>query len=88
MGSAAGHCCPEDHGGRGAFPVVGPVVIDEVRVLGSRCGPFPAAIALLSERAIDVEALVDARFPLADGVAAFARAQTAGTFKVLLKIAD
>lgn len=65
-----------------------PVVIDEVRVLGSRCGPFPAAIALLSERAIDVEALVDARFPLADGVAAFARAQTAGTFKVLLKIAD
>jgi len=65
-----------------------PVVIDEVRVVGSRCGPFPAAMALLAERAINVESLIDATFPLADGVAAFARAQTAGTLKVLLRIGN
>lgn len=63
-----------------------PVVIDEVRILGSRCGPFPAAMALLSERAIDVESLIDATYSLSDGLAAFARAQAAGTLKVLLRI--
>ncbi len=40
-----------------------PVVIDEVQILGSRCGPFPAAIAALRERRIDVRSLIGAEFP-------------------------
>jgi threonine dehydrogenase-like Zn-dependent dehydrogenase len=62
-----------------------PVVIDEVRVVGSRCGPFPPALAAMAEGAIDPTPLIDETFELADGLAALDRATQPGVAKVLLK---
>lgn len=60
------------------------VVVDEVRVIGSRCGPFPAALRLLEQRLVDVEPLIHATFPLDKALAAFDRAIAPGVLKVLL----
>lgn len=62
-----------------------PLTVNEVTVIGSRCGPFEAALRLLQRRLVDVEPLISAVFPLSDGVAAFARAQERGVMKVLLE---
>jgi threonine dehydrogenase-like Zn-dependent dehydrogenase len=59
-------------------------VVDEVRLIGSRCGPFPAALRLLEQRLVDVDSLIDATFPLNEGLAAFDRAVAPGVLKVLL----
>ena len=48
-----------------------PVVIDEIRVVGSRCGPFPPAIQALGDRTIDVLPLIAAEFPLEDAEEGF-----------------
>ncbi len=61
-----------------------PVVVDEITLVGSRCGPFGPALALLEGGAVDVAPLVHARYPLRDGVAAFAHAAQPGVLKVLL----
>ncbi len=61
------------------------IVVDEVTIVGSRCGPFAPALRLLDQRLVDVEALITSIHPLADGVAAFDRARTKGTLKVLLR---
>ena len=61
-----------------------PVVVDEITVLGSRCGPFRPAIEALSRRDVDVYPLIDARMKLEDGVAAMQRAQQSGVLKVIL----
>jgi threonine dehydrogenase-like Zn-dependent dehydrogenase len=61
-----------------------PLVIDELTVVGSRCGPFAPAIAALASGAVDPTPLVDAVVPLADGVAALQRAAQPGVLKVLL----
>jgi alcohol dehydrogenase len=63
------------------------VVVDEVQVQSSRCGPFDAAIRLLARGLVDVESLIDARYPLDEGVAALAHAARRGALKVLLDIA-
>ena len=60
------------------------VVVDEVTVVGSRCGPFAPALRLLEQRLVDVECLIDSVYSLSDGLAAFVRAQTPGVLKVLL----
>lgn len=62
------------------------VVVDEVQVHTSRCGPFAAAIRLLARGLIDVEALIDARYPLAEGVTAFEHAAQKGALKVILEV--
>jgi len=62
-----------------------PLVVSEVTLIGSRCGPFDAALRLLVRRLVDVDPLIDAVMPLAKGVAAFERAQTPGSMKVLLR---
>lgn len=67
---------------------VSSLVVDEITLVGSRCGPFEAAIALLADEKVDVTPLIDDRFSLADGLAAFDRAQTRGTLKVLLSMND
>ena len=59
-----------------------PLAIDEISVVGSRCGPFAPALRLLERRLIDVEAMLDAEYPIAHGVEAFKRAMTPGTLKV------
>jgi threonine dehydrogenase-like Zn-dependent dehydrogenase len=62
-----------------------PLVIDEITVVGSRCGQFPPAIRALQENRIDVCSLIDATYPLAEAVAAFERATTTPTLKLLLE---
>jgi threonine dehydrogenase-like Zn-dependent dehydrogenase len=64
------------------------VVVDEIRLVGSRCGPFPAALRLLGSGFVDVGSLIDAVYPLAEGAAALARAGKKGVRKVLLKPGD
>lgn len=63
------------------------VVIDEVRVIGSRCGPFPKAIAALAGGLIDVRPLIGAEFPLARAEDAFRAAGEKGSRKVLIQVA-
>jgi threonine dehydrogenase-like Zn-dependent dehydrogenase len=64
------------------------LVVDEISLVGSRCGPFAPALRLLEERRVDVAPLVDAVYPLARGLEAFAHAARRGTLKVLLAISD
>ena len=40
-----------------------PIVVDEITVVGSRCGPFPPALRLLAEDQLDVFSLIDAHYP-------------------------
>jgi threonine dehydrogenase-like Zn-dependent dehydrogenase len=63
-----------------------PVVVDEVRVLGSRCGPFPKAIAALRERRVDVRPLIGSEFPLDRAADAFEAAATPGARKILIRV--
>jgi len=64
------------------------LVVDEITLIGSRCGPFSPALELLATGKVDVEPLIHARYPLTQGVAAFAKAQSRGVLKVLLEIGD
>lgn len=61
------------------------IVIDELTVLGSRCGPFAPALRALAAGRVDPTPLVDATYPLADAVEAFAHAQRPGVLKVLVR---
>jgi threonine dehydrogenase-like Zn-dependent dehydrogenase len=61
-----------------------PFVIDEVTLVGSRCGPFDQALAALEKGLVDVEGLISARFNLSDGLAALETAQQKGVMKVLI----
>jgi threonine dehydrogenase-like Zn-dependent dehydrogenase len=60
------------------------LVVDEITLVGSRCGPFPPAIRLLAGGAIDVDPLLHARYPLEQALAAFEHARRPGVLKVLL----
>ena len=60
------------------------IVIDEITVVGSRCGPFDKALAALEQRKIDVSSLLSARFAIEDGVNAMHQAAMPGVMKVLL----
>lgn len=62
-----------------------PLVIDEVTVVGSRCGPFAPALAALAARRVDVRPLVEAVYPLDEGPSAVAHAARSGALKVLLR---
>ncbi|MBI3862227.1 MAG: alcohol dehydrogenase catalytic domain-containing protein [Planctomycetia bacterium] len=63
-----------------------PVVIDEVTIVGSRCGPFPRALVALRERQIDVESLIDGVYPLEEATTALDRAHTEPVLKFLLAV--
>ncbi|MBP0003828.1 MAG: alcohol dehydrogenase catalytic domain-containing protein [Cyanobacteria bacterium SBC] len=67
---------------------VSSLVVDEITLIGSRCGPFPPAIELLANDRIDVLSLVCDRFSLNNGLAAFDRARERGVLKVLLTVSD
>ena len=62
-----------------------PLVIDKITVIGSRCGPFPPALAALQRREVEVRSLIDAVHPLALGSAALREAGASGRMKVLLQ---
>jgi len=70
----------------GAAPVeTWPIVVKEITVVGSRCGPFAKAIALLRSKRIDPTPLITYRFPLAEAPAAIAFTQKPGVMKILLE---
>jgi len=62
------------------------IVVDEITLIGSRCGPFSKALKLLAENKIEVHNLIQARYSLDEGLAAFKHAQKRGVLKVLLEI--
>lgn len=63
-----------------------PVVVDEISIVGSRCGRFAPALELLAKNAVEVEDMIHAEFPLAEGVRALEHAASAGVLKVLLRM--
>jgi len=63
-----------------------PIVIDEIRVQGSRCGPFEPALRALSQHTIDVRPLISARNTLDDALAAFKYAGQKDVLKVLVRV--
>ena len=70
----------------GAAPVeTWPIVVKEITVVGSRCGPFDKAIALLRSGTVDPRPLITRTFSLPEGSAAIRFAQQPGVMKVLLK---
>jgi len=62
-----------------------PIVVDEMTVIGSRCGPFRRALALLSSGRVDPRPLVSRVFPLSEARDAFRESRAPGVLKVLLK---
>jgi threonine dehydrogenase-like Zn-dependent dehydrogenase len=63
-----------------------PFVIDEVTLVGSRCGPFDRALKGLEGGEVDVGPLVSDRFDLSNGLTGLARAQAPGVLKVLVDV--
>jgi threonine dehydrogenase-like Zn-dependent dehydrogenase len=62
------------------------LVVDEVTIIGSRCGPFPSAIQMLNRGEVSVRPLISATFHLKDGTKAFREAQKKNSAKVLLSM--
>jgi threonine dehydrogenase-like Zn-dependent dehydrogenase len=60
------------------------LVVPEVRLVGSRCGPFAPALRLLRQGWVDPRPLISQTFPLSQGLEAFERARRPGVLKVLL----
>jgi alcohol dehydrogenase len=63
-----------------------PIVVKELTVIGSRCGPFPAAVALLRSGRVDPRPLISRVFPLKDAAKAIRYAKRPGVMKVLLRV--
>ncbi|HEX7997514.1 MAG TPA: alcohol dehydrogenase catalytic domain-containing protein [Pyrinomonadaceae bacterium] len=61
------------------------VVVNEISIVGSRCGRFAPALELLKDNAVDVLSLISEQHALADGVSAIERATQKGILKVLLR---
>ena len=61
------------------------VVVDEISIVGSRCGRFGPAIDLLKKGALDIDSLISEEYPLSRGVHAMERAAAKGVLKVLLR---
>jgi threonine dehydrogenase-like Zn-dependent dehydrogenase len=63
------------------------IAVDEITIIGSRCGPFAPALDLLARKRVDVSSLIQARFPLHEGVRALEQAQRPGLLKVIIDVA-
>lgn len=74
--STVAHAAPLD---------LAPVVVNEITVVGSRCGPFAPALDALARGTVDVRALISARLPLAEGAEALRLAARPGVVKVLVE---
>ena len=61
-----------------------PVVVNEITLIGSRCGRFEPALKLLRDGRVHVLDMISSRFPLRDAPRAFARAAQKGILKILL----
>ena len=60
------------------------MVVDEITIVGSRCGRFAPALELLRDNKIDVESFISEEFSLSEGVKAIEKAGRKGVMKVLL----
>jgi threonine dehydrogenase-like Zn-dependent dehydrogenase len=60
-------------------------VVDEITIIGSRCGPFEPALRLLESKQVDPTVLIDSEFALGDALRAFEHAGESGVLKVLLQ---
>ena len=60
------------------------VVVDEIKIVGSRCGPFAAALRMMQAGQIDLHSMIDACYPLDRAVEAFEHAAQRGVLKILL----
>lgn len=70
----------------GAAPLeTWPIVVDELTLLGSRCGPFPRALELLETERVDPRSFISRVFPLGEAPDAIRCAQAGGVLKVLLR---
>jgi alcohol dehydrogenase len=70
----------------GEVPIdTAPVIVNEITLVGSRCGRFEPALELLQSGKIDVASMISEQMPLAKAPEAFARAAQPGIMKVLLK---
>lgn len=69
----------------GAAMNLAPVVINEITIIGSRCGRFQPAIAALGANKFDPRPLIDGEFSLDDGIAAFAAAADKSKFKIVIR---
>ena len=72
--------CAEDH-----RLSLAPVVINEITVIGSRCGVFPPALDALAQKKIAVTPMIEKIYPLSDALDAVAHAGRAGACKILIK---
>ena len=61
------------------------LVVDEISIVGSRCGRFQPALDLLNKGAIDIDSLISEEYPLSRGVHAMERAGRKGVLKVFLR---
>lgn len=62
------------------------IVVDEIRLVGSRCGPFSKALQLLADKAVQVTPLIEDRYPLARGLDALEHAARPGAKKILVDV--
>jgi threonine dehydrogenase-like Zn-dependent dehydrogenase len=61
------------------------IVVDEINLVGSRCGPFEPALRLMESRQVDPTVLIADEFKLNDALKAFERAAETGALKVLVE---
>jgi threonine dehydrogenase-like Zn-dependent dehydrogenase len=61
------------------------IVVDEISIIGSRCGRFQPALDLLAQHAVDLDSLISEEYALAHGVKAMSRAKAKGVLKILLR---
>src|SRR5688500_6162165 len=61
------------------------VVVDEINIIGSRCGPFEPALHLMESKQVDPTVLIAAEFKLNDALKAFEHAAESGVLKVLIE---
>ncbi len=62
------------------------IVVDEITVVGSRCGPFEPALRLLEKRVVDPTVLISAQYKLKDALKAFEHAAQPGILKVQIEL--
>lgn len=62
-----------------------PIVIDEIRVQGSRCGRFEPALRLLASKKIDFSSLISGSYAIDDAIEAFEKNKEKDTLKILLR---
>jgi alcohol dehydrogenase len=60
------------------------IIVQEITLVGSRCGRFAPALKLLRSGRLNLDPMIDSRFPLAEATRAFERAKEKGVLKVLL----